>query len=300
MEEKRYLVVIFLLMSGQCDRCGKTATALCSGCKKIYYCSATCQREAWMNGHKAACELLSPPSEDEKKAFLAWLEDQSLFTVTDVTYSPSVITPDLYADLERLGKLSQQSEKGLQLYQLLSYVVPSRSSPFGIVRMDCALFALVFSFYTLGKIRTDYIRFMFPLGDQIKTPASGDLYNCDMRFATTTYMLKYEETKENPRVSFAGQWIVAQRIQFPSSRYWGLTHRGLRVSSSPKVWLDAQIALHKRLAKHPNCTAKIICELDPDLIKLLEKDATKFQSIVDQLQKFIEANAGKEIKGKFL
>lgn len=45
-----------------CDRCMTHRTTLddaklkrCSRCKNAFYCSASCQKAAWVGGHKAAC-----------------------------------------------------------------------------------------------------------------------------------------------------------------------------------------------------------------------------------------------------
>ena len=40
-----------------CARCGKCATGnkRCSRCKKVYYCSKSCQRLHWKSGHKQDC-----------------------------------------------------------------------------------------------------------------------------------------------------------------------------------------------------------------------------------------------------
>lgn len=38
---------------GSCDASG--ATKVCSGCRKAFYCSRDCQRNAWRTGHRAQC-----------------------------------------------------------------------------------------------------------------------------------------------------------------------------------------------------------------------------------------------------
>lgn len=304
---EKYSLVIFRFMNGQCDRCGCDATALCSGCMKIYYCSATCHREAWHDGHKAVCELLSPPSDDEKAGFIKWLQTTSRCTVTDVVNCEDVITPDLCVKLEDLGYLSRIRAGSVQLHRLLSLVVPTPGAPFGIVRMNSELFALVFTFYTLKRHGADYIRFTFPLSDAIRQPAgSDDLYYSSVKFVTTSYMLLYRHERssryneEMMPLSFTGQWIVKHQ---PQSCWWGLTSRGLRVSSGsvmlPGVtrWIETQVAQHTRLAKHRNSTAKIICELDPDLRKLREEYGSMFHAILSRMQKFIAENPGNDIKG---
>ncbi|KAL4249339.1 MYND-type zinc finger protein samB [Abortiporus biennis] len=39
-----------------CEKCGKDATLVCSGCKHTRYCSAECQSEDWKN-HKKPCKI---------------------------------------------------------------------------------------------------------------------------------------------------------------------------------------------------------------------------------------------------
>lgn len=43
--------------SSLCQVCFKATDAKCSGCKKIYYCSAKCQKTDWHN-HKLVCKLI--------------------------------------------------------------------------------------------------------------------------------------------------------------------------------------------------------------------------------------------------
>ena len=42
-----------------CDKCGQSSSAMqkCGKCRKVYYCSAACQKQAW-GEHKLVCEPL--------------------------------------------------------------------------------------------------------------------------------------------------------------------------------------------------------------------------------------------------
>lgn len=38
-----------------CEVCGKVCSSCCSRCKKVWYCSSTCQKKDWLKGHKDTC-----------------------------------------------------------------------------------------------------------------------------------------------------------------------------------------------------------------------------------------------------
>ena len=44
--------------TGDCVVCGKSAKALCSKCKHVFYCTRECQKKDW-NSHKEICKSLA-------------------------------------------------------------------------------------------------------------------------------------------------------------------------------------------------------------------------------------------------
>ena len=51
---------------GWCERVQEQGERFnsCSRCKVVYYCSKTCQREHWRNGHRDTCQAPSEREED--------------------------------------------------------------------------------------------------------------------------------------------------------------------------------------------------------------------------------------------
>ena len=49
-----------------CANCDAKANKICSGCKKIHYCSQTCQRAHWKI-HKKQCRLIRKREGKKKK-----------------------------------------------------------------------------------------------------------------------------------------------------------------------------------------------------------------------------------------
>lgn len=53
-----------MLSEETCDACGKSGVSkFCSKCRKVYYCSRSCQVKAWKRGHKRICGKEGPPED---------------------------------------------------------------------------------------------------------------------------------------------------------------------------------------------------------------------------------------------
>ena len=61
-------------MNNECKVCGKAAELICSGCRRVHYCSRTCQRANWSD-HKPSCRGSIGNLWQPDEAYLAWRSD---------------------------------------------------------------------------------------------------------------------------------------------------------------------------------------------------------------------------------
>ncbi len=69
------------IVTHKCSFCGVAAKNRCARCQAAHYCSATCQKEDWNNGHKVICKpnykptYVTPNDEARCKTCKGWGKD---------------------------------------------------------------------------------------------------------------------------------------------------------------------------------------------------------------------------------
>ena len=78
-----------------CGKCGKSASLVCGGCGDVVYCTTSCQKSAWKNGHKRECKAYKIEIHPEYGRYLVATRELKPGSRILCKLQPAVVGPPL-------------------------------------------------------------------------------------------------------------------------------------------------------------------------------------------------------------